>query len=554
MPPKVLAKTHDRAGGVLPVSGAARAPPTKSTNTARLKLEIRRLPPGLTLGEFEEILGQEWKLGNRKVDWREYRQGKFKQAIGKVPEQSRCYIHLTSEALVKDFEARFLQVVFHDKAGTHKSPDLRHLPPTLGFAPNQRMALNVKTRADTRQGTIDQDPEFIRFLEAETQPISKPAALDTVGAEKEKVERVGATSTPLIEAIREKKANKAKAAAAKEEKRDGKSHAKAESKEVPVVEKPSKEARSAAPPQKIETAAKEPAKAVNKHVAGKQQQQQQRPASPQQPASTKGQPSPAKSKRSAPNAKGQGAAATQPAASSAASTTSTTATAQTTSSTTPAAPRQRQKGNPEGLKKLFQKDLGIKPKPVAAVKETTPAAPKPKPDTPTTASTATKAKESAHPPASKAQSNSKASAAAKSENQSAASASSSSHKAYLKHANPSQGMTEILIQQALSQFGDVVSVTIDPRKGTAIALFMDAQGLQKAREAKRVTVASGNVEVHEFKDRSAGSGGGSGSRAGHRPNRNAGRGGGGGGAGKSGAAATSAASTAAAGDAPKTST
>jgi regulator of nonsense transcripts 3 len=549
MPPKVLAKHHDRAGGVLPVSGAARAAPTKSTSTARLKLEIRRLPPGLTLGEFEEILGPVWKLGNRKVDWREYRQGKFKQAIGKVPEQSRCYIHLTSEALVKDFEARFLQVVFHDKAGTHKSPDLRHLPPTLGFAPNQRMALNVKARTDTRQGTIDQDPEFIRFLEAETQPISKPAALDTVGAEKEKVERVGATSTPLIEAIREKKANKAKAAAAKEEKRDGKSHAKTENKEVPVVEKPNKEARSAAA-QKTETAAKEPAKAVNKHVASKQQQQQQRPASPQQSASTKGQPSPAKSKRSATNAKGQSAAATQPAASSAAPTASATATAQTSSSTTPAAPRQRQKGNPEGLKKLFQKDLGIKPKPAAAAKETTPAAPKPKTETPTV-SAATKAKEPAQLPSSKAQPNSKASAAAKSENQSAASASSSSHKAYLKHANPSQGMTEVLIQQALSQFGDVVSVTIDPRKGTAIALFKDAQGLQKAREAKRVTVASGNVEVHEFKDRSAGSGGGSGNRGGHRPNRNTGRGGGGG-AGKGSAAATTATSTAAAGDAPKT--
>jgi regulator of nonsense transcripts 3 len=100
-------------------------------------------------------------------------------------------------------------------------------------------------------------------------------------------------------------------------------------------------------------------------------------------------------------------------------------------------------------------------------------------------------------------------------------------------------MTEVLIQQALSQFGDIVSVTIDPRKGTAIALFKDAQGLQKAREAKRVSVASGTVEIHEFKDRNAAAGSNSNNRGSHRGNRTGGRGGkaGGGGGGGSGAAA-----------------
>jgi regulator of nonsense transcripts 3 len=118
-------------------------------------------------------------------------------------------------------------------------------------------------------------------------------------------------------------------------------------------------------------------------------------------------------------------------------------------------------------------------------------------------------------------------------------------------------MTEILIQQALSQFGDIVSVTIDPRKGTAIALFKDAQGLQKAREAKRVTVASGTVEIHEFKDRNAAAGNNSNNRGGHRGNRTGGRSGkvgnsGGGGGGGAAAAGTSA-PTNAASDAAKAS-
>lgn len=81
-------------------------------------------------------------------------------------------------------------------------------------------------------------------------------------------------------------------------------------------------------------------------------------------------------------------------------------------------------------------------------------------------------------------------------------------------------MTEILIQQALAQFGEMNNVTIDPRKGTAIAVFKTQEGLKKAVEAKKVPVAKGAVEVIEFKDRGGSSGGG---------NNNSGGGGGGGG-------------------------
>src|ERR1700761_2461959 len=184
MPPKIMGRNADRTGGVLPVSAAARAAANKAPGP-RLKLEVRRLPPGLTPAEFEETLGDEWKLGNGKVDWQEYRQGKTRTpGSGKLPEQSRCYLHLVNEACVKEFEKRFLEVVFHDKSGTHKSSELKHLAPTLGYAPSQRTPLQQsKKRADTRQGTIDQDPEFIAFLEAETQPIAKPS---TLGGDAEK--------------------------------------------------------------------------------------------------------------------------------------------------------------------------------------------------------------------------------------------------------------------------------------------------------------------------------------------------------------------------------
>lgn len=40
------------------------------------KVNVRRLPPGLTEEEFLTILGEEWKVGNGKVAWFDYHSGK----------------------------------------------------------------------------------------------------------------------------------------------------------------------------------------------------------------------------------------------------------------------------------------------------------------------------------------------------------------------------------------------------------------------------------------------------------------------------------------------
>ena len=493
MPPKIIAKNADRQGGVLPVSGAARAASTK-TPAVRLKLEVRRLPPGLTLLEFEEIVGEDWKLGNGKVDWRDYRQGKVHPAgSGKLPEQSRCYLHVISEAFVRDFERRFLEVEFHDKAGTHKNPDLKHLPPSLAYAPNQRTPLqHTKKRADNRQGTIDQDPEFIAFLEAETQPISKAAALDSTNFERP-VEKSEVKTTPLIEDLREKKANKAKAAQIKAEKaaeKDKKAQAsKASSKDVNA----GTDKDGGKSSQKAEPTTKEALKAQNKQTVAKQKQGMQEKAL-----------SPVKSKKPPPSPKPtvtsplQGRGSPGP--------------------TSPAPNRgpagQRQRGNADGIKKMLQKDLGIKPKQGLAVEGATPS---PTSHTPTSPAPSS---QSEPPPAPAATSKSPPTKPA-STSTSQSEAKPLPLKAYLKHANPSQGMTEMLIQQALSQYGELSNVTIDPRKGTAIAFFKQNDGLKKALEAKRVQVANGAVEVLEFRDRS---GSGPANRGGYRGGRG-GRGG-----------------------------
>jgi regulator of nonsense transcripts 3 len=466
MPPKIIAKSADRQGGVLPVTAAARA--AGKAPTPRLKLEIRRLPPGLTLSEFEETLGEEWRLGAGKVDWREYRQGKIRLlGSGKVPEQSRCYLHVVNEACVREFEQRFLEVTFQDRAGTHKNPDLKHLAPTLGYAPNQRTPLQTsKQRTDNRQGTIDQDPEFIAFLEGETQPITKGASLDALHAQGEKEnEKTDVKTTPLIEDLREKKANKAKAAQVKADKVDkDKKVAKSAAKEAPPATE--KDAPKNAQQQKVEQAVKEAGKAATKQAALKQAQQSKAN-------------SPAKSKKQPPSSKPQSATPSQ----------SATSSGPPSPAPQRVPPGQRSRGNTDGIKKMLQKDLGIRPKPstsTQAVTSPTAASPPAAPATGTSTSAPVQA-----PPKGQCQ---KAPVSSPPETK-------SPPKAYLKHANPSQGMTEILIQQALAQYGEMVNVTIDPRKGTAIAVFKDGDGLKKALDAKRVPVANGAVEVLEFRDR-----------------------------------------------------
>jgi len=77
--------SKSRPGGVLPVDAAARknatpASPSKSstrTPVLKLRLCIRRLPPGLTESEFWTALGENWKVGGGKIEWAAFKAGKI---------------------------------------------------------------------------------------------------------------------------------------------------------------------------------------------------------------------------------------------------------------------------------------------------------------------------------------------------------------------------------------------------------------------------------------------------------------------------------------------
>lgn len=55
----------------------SKMPPRSAVYRLRLRLIIRRLPPGLTEAEFREILGDEWSVGAGKVIWFAYKEGKI---------------------------------------------------------------------------------------------------------------------------------------------------------------------------------------------------------------------------------------------------------------------------------------------------------------------------------------------------------------------------------------------------------------------------------------------------------------------------------------------
>ena len=89
-----------QVNGVLPVpaialasksatSNGTPAGSTSKTPTPRLKVVLRRLPPGLTPAEFEAALGEEWKVGAGKVDYCCFKPGKISKECGPQDTRSR---------------------------------------------------------------------------------------------------------------------------------------------------------------------------------------------------------------------------------------------------------------------------------------------------------------------------------------------------------------------------------------------------------------------------------------------------------------------------------
>ncbi|KAI9787098.1 MAG: hypothetical protein M1839_003333 [Geoglossum umbratile] len=349
--------------GVLSISGSATQPspqaaapkstPSKSAGP-RLKVVIRRLPPGLTQTELEAALGEDWKLGGSRVDWMVYKPGKVSKESAstylirrgamltanlhspvKLSTPSRAYLHLTDSSHLANLSATVQQASFIDARNTSNSASLLG-PPAVEFAPFGRIPSD-KRRVDARQGTIDQDPEFIAFLESLTNPTNVKkastegsAGADGLGKKEEKV-----TTTPLVQYLKDKKASKAKEAAlpvkssrARQEPRDSRTDKGGEKKILSKLGKEiaSSEAKKASRDRekKVQKATTEVIRVLNREASATGGKTKAAPSLP--PVSSAG-------------SKDGGVQLPVPSA--------------------PAAERRRERGNASIAAKILQRDLGL---------------------------------------------------------------------------------------------------------------------------------------------------------------------------------------------------
>lgn len=499
----ILLKKKD---GSATTSSTARGPRKQAD---RLKVIIRRLPPGLTQSEFEAALGEGWGVGAGQVNWFDYKPGKISTDFSKPSRPARAYLNLTDASHLQALEKKVLETAFADAKNTGRDAALIDTP-TLEFATYTRVPLG-KRRVDARQGTIDQDPEFIDFLQSLTIPVTKPAALDAEPAPaKEK-----AKTTPLIEHLREKKAAREKAGKgagkAKQQetkevkgkeagKKGGKGQVQAQAHSVEAQDKTKKLTKA----ERAEKAAKEAVKVLNKEVVTvaekaasavsvTKETAERKPERTARPISVA-----ARIQQDLGLSPAQRRAKRETNADNAANTASTTAS---DANGTPAAQTSKRGARAPRAPKAAEGTSGESSKPVP----TGPAQPTllKKPAQPPRGPAASQPAPPRGPKAQHQQNTQPptTSTSAQTVSTTPTDPSTLPRQAFLKHANPSQGITEPLIEAALVPYGGTTRVEIDRKKGFAYVDFVDNEGMKKAIAASPIKVAQGAVEVKERKEK-----------------------------------------------------
>lgn len=430
----------------------------------------------------------------------------------KPSRPSRAYFHMTSEAYLLSLSETVRHAIFEDALNTFTSPCLVG-PPSVEFAPYGRKP-GGKPRIDARSGTIDQDPEFMAFLEGLANPTSAKEAEVPQKAEK-------ITTTPLVQYLKDKKTNKSKESAAKAAKKQEMLQAKG--KAIKEAASTSAEPKKKGKENKTTVLAKEAVKILNREAAtrsGSAAASGETSATPKLniskvPLRQRGAViaqhirmlqrdlglSPAQAHRQV----GRDTAEARRAEKAAAAENATPADPEpgpSTSSQSPIIPTAPKASVQAGSRRARGKGPEIETTKLNHGSASNPSTASPrtpmtllkKPETPQTTPT-TPASPSIVKPAAQATSSRKP--------QAVAIPTEGATQAFVKHANPSQGVTEALLKEAMENFGAVSKVETDKRKGFAYVDFVESEGLKKAMAANPISVAQGTVQVLERKPTAA---------------------------------------------------
>ncbi|KAI0384856.1 Smg-4/UPF3 family-domain-containing protein [Hypomontagnella monticulosa] len=544
--------TSRKPNGVLPVastSTASEAPKaTKAKDAPRgKKVVIRRLPPGITATEFWAILGDEWKSGNGKVDWTRFQEGHISQDPSNPSMPARCYLQVLRPEDISVLADAVQKSTWEDEKRTFNDPALVG-PPCLEISIYQKIP-TTKRRIDSKQGTIDQDPDFMAFLNSLTQDLTTKE-VDAEQADDASKADSKVTTTPLVEYLKEKKANKSKEATnaksskhARHESQGTKGKGTQEDSKKKGKESKAEKAEKAS--EKEEKKTKEPVKLLTKKSTTQEVADTTKSGTNQPTTSKTTEEAAPKSRRaniaaaakilqrdlglspgSAHRRARQDAAKAEAAAKADGSkekdskdpvSVAPTGPSQPSSSAPPSAPTAPKAQAAEGSRRSrggkttkqsatgdTSKGKGIESLKAGPVTtpvilkrkdDPRPASPAATANTVASASTPTSPKVATGktlPPTKPSGSQKKASGQP--------SVTAGATRAFVKHANPSQGVTEPLLKQAMEAFGPVTFVEIDKRKGFAYVDFGDHESLVKAVTASPVSVAQGTVQVLERKE------------------------------------------------------
>lgn len=385
-------------------------------------------------------------------------------------------------------------------------------PPLLEYSIYKKTPLN-KRHGDTRQGTIDQDPEFMAFLEElASPPVFKDATDD--GDDMSKSTKV--TTTPLVEFLKEKKASKSKEAANK--KREARAE-KNKAKEEESSKKKGKDIKQEKAPKvsvKILTkkGTAEPDQEAAKRKQGKDTNvpAATTDAGPDAPKSRRAEIAAAAKALQRDQGLSPGTAhrkARQDAARADANARSEVKAEN--KENTARKVEEGDDGKAQGKAKSQGRKRGgknaDKPKVEAAAPTTTPTILKPpvilkkgKDDLPAD-STDAPASTTDAPPVATSTPKAVGGKAAKQNKKQPAAVIQDGTRGFVRHVNSSQGITADTLREALSAFGTVKMIDVDRRKAFAYVDFADAESLTKAIAASPITVAQGSVTVMERKEK-----------------------------------------------------
>lgn len=487
----------------------------------------------MTESEFWSILGEEWQTGKGRADWCSFREGKVSKDPSKQSKPARCYIHVMRKDEIMPLNEAVRSKTWEDAKGTHTDPALIG-PPQVEFSLYDKIP-STKKRTDTRQGTIDQDPEFMAFLESLANPTQpKDTELDDDETDKD----VKVTTTPLVEYLKVKKAAKSKENPNKRQAKNTQEGGKGKggSKDEDQGKKKGKAAKDdkTKEPVKILTkkAATEQAAEAAKAAAGQinagnaadapksrragiaaaarllqrdlglspgSAHRRARQDAAKAEADAKSEVGEAVQKDSATGAATTAAANVNERPASPAPSDNGSQTSKATGGQAPSKTQKRNRGAKSAEKNKASENSASQSaapsKPTMILKKKSEGEGQSQP--PSQGSAETPAGDKVNEPRSAG----KGAVNKSNQQKKPAGVSPNATRAFVKHVNASQGVTDETLRESLQSFGAIVSVEVDKRKGFAYVEFSEHDALVRAIAASPVTVGQGSVQVLERKEK-----------------------------------------------------